>query len=143
MTMLEKPTSAICVWCGATEGEHEDGACMMPANPTFTPMEAVRPSPTEDDTEMCDACDGSGFGVADTYCGKCGGAGGYPRTPTEGGWQPIETAPKDGTRVLVSAKGGVTAAEYKFNEWWCIAGTAFPLADVTHWQPLPKAPKEK
>lgn len=31
------------------------------------------------DTEMCDACNGSGFGVADTYCGKCGGAGGYPR----------------------------------------------------------------
>jgi hypothetical protein len=43
---------------------------------------AARPSPTEqqdsDGTEMCDACDGSGFGVADTCCGKCGGAGGYP-----------------------------------------------------------------
>jgi hypothetical protein len=35
-----------------------------------------------DDMEMCDACDGSGVGVADTICGKCDGAGGYPMTRT-------------------------------------------------------------
>lgn len=30
--------------------------------------------------EICDACDGSGFGVADTRCGKCGGCGGIRST---------------------------------------------------------------
>ena len=45
--------------------------------------EAWNTRPDNDVTEMCDACDGSGFGVADTYCGKCGGAGGYPRTDND------------------------------------------------------------
>lgn len=31
-----------------------------------------------DDTAICPACDGSGFGVADTECGFCGGCGGVP-----------------------------------------------------------------
>jgi hypothetical protein len=52
--------------------------------------------PTEE-TEMCDACDGSGFGVADTYCGKCGGAGGYPMT------RPTTDVSTDGLVALVEA----------------------------------------
>lgn len=31
-----------------------------------------------DDTAICPACNGSGFGVADTQCGFCGGCGGVP-----------------------------------------------------------------
>ena len=38
---------------------------------------AREPAPV-DDTEICPACDGSGFGVADTYCGFCDGCGGVP-----------------------------------------------------------------
>ena len=34
--------------------------------------------PQIDDTAICPACNGSGFGVADTYCGFCGGCGGVP-----------------------------------------------------------------
>lgn len=31
-----------------------------------------------DDIAICPACNGSGFGVADTQCGFCGGCGGVP-----------------------------------------------------------------
>jgi len=31
-----------------------------------------------DDTCICPACDGSGYGVASTECGFCGGSGGVP-----------------------------------------------------------------
>lgn len=39
---------------------------------------AAREPVPVDDTEICPACDGSGFGVADTYCGFCDGCGGVP-----------------------------------------------------------------
>lgn len=31
-----------------------------------------------DDCAICPACNGSGVGAADTYCGFCGGNGGVP-----------------------------------------------------------------
>ena len=38
-TIVEQPllegTTPICAWCGATEAAHEDGACLIPDNPTF------------------------------------------------------------------------------------------------------------
>jgi DnaJ-class molecular chaperone len=36
-----------------------------------------------DDIAICPACDGSGFGVADTFCGYCGGSGGVPPVAAE------------------------------------------------------------
>jgi hypothetical protein len=38
----------------------------------------MQDDPPLDDTAICPACDGSGFGVADTMCGYCGGCGGVP-----------------------------------------------------------------
>lgn len=56
-------------------------------------------------------------------------------------WQPIETAPKDGTYVLCGAPGS-TATVYFWN------GAAWDDGDFfsnetwpTHWMPLPSAPE--
>ena len=66
-------------------------------------------------------------------------------------WQPIETAPKDGTRVLVYAqlnppeKGHesihdmlpvICTAEYHPDAGWCVCTER----EVTHWMHLPPAP---
>jgi len=72
-------------------------------------------------------------------------------------WQPIETAPKDGTCILVinDNKGGyytepfaigVAAYEgsYKTRAWYsqaCCDGVSY--FTPTHWMPLPEAPKDK
>lgn len=59
----------------------------------------------------------------------------------DGGWQPIETAPKD--LVLVMTDAGTFHTAYWDNSsggtWW-IAGTTLSIAP-THWHPLPEPPK--
>lgn len=70
------------------------------------------------------------------------------------GWMPIETAPKDGTPILLAAKGfdggvGIAAFDTGWSPdgWWmCDDGKRavdLPLrgADPTHWQPLPTPPE--
>ncbi len=58
-----------------------------------------------------------------------------------GEWQPIATAPKDGTDVLVWHRAGGSAVIARFSEpygCWVTAGAEeFALQDVTHWMPLP------
>lgn len=56
-------------------------------------------------------------------------------------WQPIETAPKDGTPILAADKG-----PYPFVAEWFIGGRNWIGADGRYWQPdrwmpLPAAPK--
>lgn len=52
-------------------------------------------------------------------------------------WQPIETAPKDGTIIDLRTKGGVVCHQ----EWWIEDGDeAFWSCDyddlyITHWRP--------
>ena len=77
-------------------------------------------------------------------------------------WQPIETAPKDATKILVYDRIGQTifAAEWVHSLWmadkdhlevdcngYCYGGrvsdTRNQERDVTHWMPLPEPPKEK
>lgn len=71
-------------------------------------------------------------------------------------WQPIETAPKDGTNILLLIGGKVIQGYWCCEKW----NDAFPGWDVvvlpshgcgccgdtnpepTHWMPLPKAPEE-
>lgn len=86
--------------------------------------------------------------------------------PSFGAWQPIETAPKDGTEILVlDYKGRVSVAVWvtaKIEldrstagnmEYWqgvCCGWKAwtgrnelnFECEKITHWTPLPELPKE-
>lgn len=70
------------------------------------------------------------------------------------GWQPIETAPKDGTVIILSgtakeANFGGDRKEYSVvhQGYWSAKmwqmGTFDQWIDVTHWQPLPTPPIER
>lgn len=59
------------------------------------------------------------------------------------GWMPIETAPKDGTRVLAHRPGwadsiGVAWWSQTWGEWCSVPGTY--RWTPSHWQPLPSPP---
>ena len=82
-------------------------------------------------------------------------------------WQPIETAPKDGTSILIYTQGMVIEARYCTGSWsedtpispaeydgavWCAFDDALAFeieetphgdfcGEVTHWQPLPEPPQ--
>ena len=75
-------------------------------------------------------------------------------------WQPIETAPKDGTCVLVYGEGTydegdlrkIAVAQYtnylngRETDWhwqfaWYYGGYYGKFYDPTHWMPLPESPK--
>jgi hypothetical protein len=61
-------------------------------------------------------------------------------TPPPSGWQPIETAPKDGTELLL------TDGRYKRTGYWARRIEAWsvdmvpPVRMPTHWMPLPEGP---
>ena len=66
------------------------------------------------------------------------------------GWQPIETAPKDGTYVLFAGRnfdGGMAVVHWDDGlDWWTLDdGKNFEIAlrdesKLTHWRPLPEPP---
>lgn len=62
-------------------------------------------------------------------------------------WMPIESAPKDGTRVLIKADCTVVAGwQNVFDDtfgWVVINDVWVPEHIATHWQPLPAAPSTK
>ena len=74
-------------------------------------------------------------------------------------WQPIETAPKDGTKMLVyrpSANPGATVTISFYKEdgnakkprpYWAITMSTWNVVEQrlwepTHWMPLPKPPTQ-
>jgi hypothetical protein len=67
-------------------------------------------------------------------------------------WQPIETAPKDGTNILVANAEGWVGQVFWQNRWynenhagWMIANCDEEYGEyitATHWMPLPEPPHE-
>lgn len=68
-------------------------------------------------------------------------------------WQPIETAPQDGSRILLGRAGDASIARHAlvteawFNQGQWLQGlfhapepVGCPTDPMTHWQPLPDAP---
>ena len=63
-------------------------------------------------------------------------------------WQPIETAPKDGTKIIVfDHYDGVVIARWRMRwpesgyEWIEATGEEYENYRPTHWMPLPEPPK--
>ena len=62
-----------------------------------------------------------------------------------GGWQPIETAPKDGTRFIAWRKYSTLPliARYWKDFGWFEDEDGLHLHNLTHWQPLPAPPAQR
>ena len=58
------------------------------------------------------------------------------------GWQPIETAPRDGTNVLAfwSDWGDCGVVRFDRGEWWAMM---HDVVTPTHWMPLPAPPGDE
>ena len=57
-------------------------------------------------------------------------------------WQPIETAPLDGTIVLVVDDGGVYTASFSSLSGWTLDTSPQVGGHPTHWMPLPELPSK-
>jgi hypothetical protein len=66
-----------------------------------------------------------------------------PKPPASPGWQPIATAPKDGTRIAVAAYDG-EVWQFRTDYWrdyWQGHGQGFGwIVEPTHWMSLPEPP---
>ena len=62
-------------------------------------------------------------------------------------WQPIETAPKDGTAVLgYDPSDGylcIYVVRWREGEWREAAGEEYGRWRPTHWMPLPSPPRKR
>lgn len=65
------------------------------------------------------------------------------------GWQPIETAPKDGTNILAwwanpHAEPIIISWDGHNGEWslwcFCVDGSTAATEEFSHWMPLPEPP---
>jgi hypothetical protein len=68
-------------------------------------------------------------------------------------WQPIETAPKDGTRILAFFPQEIDSYKiltvlFTWRQWYLCPDGAYDFefeiaGDPTHWMPLPNPPKQE
>ncbi len=67
-----------------------------------------------------------------------------PLAPEATGWQPIATAPKDGTPIYAGRVGEARLTFYsQRSQAWCRLGTQQETQwEPTHWQPLPTPPAD-
>ena len=64
-------------------------------------------------------------------------------------WKKIESAPKDGTKIMIWAPGrAVHVAKWdnhwgeRGDKWWRVPEGGYWFDPPTHWMPLPEQPKE-
>ena len=71
------------------------------------------------------------------------------QTTSIGGWQPIETAPKDGSTIVLGGYGWTRRGYWAIDNF---IGNGQPTwssedghgcGEVTHWMPLPEPPRPK
>ncbi len=94
---------------------------------------------------VCPNCYGT---LGPRFCPGCRTPAANDRRDASDAWQPIETAPMDGTKVLAWRRGEVATAYLvprEDCEMWCFGSTTaaehyFPGHQPTHWQPLPPPP---
>lgn len=60
-------------------------------------------------------------------------------------WQPIETAPKDGTSVIMAGfdvwgLDWLNVAFFEDGQWQHETGSEWGICPATHWMPLPEPP---
>ena len=68
--------------------------------------------------------------------------------PKFGEWQPIETAPKDGSLIMIGRLGWAMPARWRFYEtlgsgYWVFSNNQHIKktdSQPTHWMPLPEPP---
>ncbi|MDH2239114.1 hypothetical protein N5K27_22655 [Pigmentiphaga sp. GD03639] len=60
-------------------------------------------------------------------------------SPQGDAWQPIETAPKDGTRVLLATPRG-RMADGEFHARYGVWSWPYVMVEPTLWRPLPTPP---
>lgn len=107
--------------------------------------------------EQCNICCGDGYinrhaNSPDVKCAACDGKGLvdalWPEPPQ---WQPISTAPRDGTPILCfspdalgqgfSDQSGIDVLWWEDGNWTYDGDSRVTIDLPTHWMPLPRAPK--
>lgn len=56
-------------------------------------------------------------------------------------WLPFDSAPRDGTRILVATWGGHVRVGFVDGGRCLDDGECREIADATHWMPLPEHPR--
>lgn len=96
--------------------------------------------------------DEAGANIDDCWLAALSAAEGNAEPVKASPWQPIETAPKDGSSVLCFVPLETMTAEFNHrilalryesrNRKWLTDVYAFVPFDPTHWMPLPPTPED-
>lgn len=80
-----------------------------------------------------------------SYSGLCEEVGQLREAAAASGWQPIHTAPRDGSSILVCREGEKPWFAHWDSQyqWWVKLRKEDPMGLATHWMPIPEIPEVK
>lgn len=142
---------------GMTEDVYYGISCTV--SQVIREIRALSSQPVAERTQ-CERCQGNGEVVTDwdrykhphatdvgdeavAECPDCSGYGFNEAkySPVADGWLPIETAPKDGTQILIEVHPGIFDVVCWSDNAWREGGNFMRLRkEPTHWRPLPASP---